>query len=190
MRSDIAVAQLRLPTDTRTGTLIQPWQLSLSFVPPRVGERVLAIGYPQWFGTFADSSTVEVTHTMGRSVGTVEEVWPTGRDRLLLPQPSFSVGAKYTGGMSGGPVINMEGHVCGVVSRGFDMVDESLSIAYASLLAPALSLTTDWVDERGMPSQYTLAELADRRWVQTDGSENRVTVHLKENGTVDLQMHF
>lgn len=189
-RSDIAIAQLRLPTDTRTGTVIQPWRLSLSFIPPRVGQRVLALGYPEWSGTIDDSLTVEVTHQMGKSVGIVEEVWPAGRDRLLLPQPSFSVGAKYTGGMSGGPVINLEGHVCGVVSRGFDMVDESMSVAYASLLAPALSLTTDWTDEDGKPFQCTLAELADRRWVGTDGSENRVTVHRMEDGTVDLEMHF
>lgn len=189
-RSDIAIAQLRLPIDTRTGLPIQPWVSPLSFLPPKMGEHVLAVGYPQWNATFRDSANVDVTPTMGKAIGIVEEVWPTGRDALLLPQPSFSVGAKYTGGMSGGPVINSQGYVCGVVSRGFDMADESMSIAYASLLAPALSLTTEWADETGVPFQCDLAELAKRRWIHTDGSENRVAVHRNEDGTVVLHMSF
>lgn len=92
--------------------------------------------------------------------------------------------------MSGGPIINQQGHVCGVVSRGFDMVDESMSIAYASLLAPALSLTTEWADQSGATFQCDLAELARRGWIHTDGTENLVTFHSNEDGTIDLHMAF
>lgn len=190
VRSDIGIAQLRLPTDIGTQQIIQPGHLSLSFLPPAVGERVLALGYPHWSATFSDGNLSDLIPTMGKAVGEVEEIWPTGRDRILLPQPSFSVGALWTGGMSGGPVVNTQGHVCGVISRGFEMIEGLDSIAFASLLAPTVGFVTEWDDGAGNLLEYDLGYLAKLGWMRTDGTEDRVRFSRNDDGNMQLHMDF
>ena len=43
-----------------------------------------------------------------------------GRDRLILPTACFETSARFDPGMSGGPVSDEEGAVCGVIASGVD----------------------------------------------------------------------
>jgi S1-C subfamily serine protease len=147
---------------------LQPYP-ELNLAPPRPGDRVSAFGYPM--------PTVRVDPDMPeysklsphlyRGGGVVQEVHDTGRDRLLLPFPCFHTTAPIQSGMSGGPVTNAAGQVCGVVCRSFDLIEgEPVPLSYASLLWPALSYRT--ADTTGVQIEY-VRDLALQRRARMKG---------------------
>ena len=48
------------------------------------------------------------------------EVYPESRDSVLLPCPSFEIETYFIGGMSGGPIFNEAGELCGLICFGYD----------------------------------------------------------------------
>lgn len=68
------------------------------------------------------------------SAGRITKNYPEGRDSLMLPTACFETSARFNGGMSGGPVVDGEGIVCGVVSSGGVGPDEENSgyVSFAS----------------------------------------------------------
>jgi hypothetical protein len=62
------------------------------------------------------SIEVEYDQSFATSIGRVIEVFPNGRDKFLLPFPCFQIDCKINSGMSGGPVYNESGKVCGVIA--------------------------------------------------------------------------
>lgn len=69
--------------------------------------------------------------------GKVTEVFPNGRDRILLPAPCYQTTMNLHGGSSGGPVFNSKGQVCGINSTGFD---GCLDISFVSRIQEILNL--------------------------------------------------
>ena len=101
---------------------------------------------------------------------------PSGRDQVLVPQPSFQVGARFEPGMSGGPVFDEAGLVIGVVSSG--MSDGARPYGTASLIAPILPLQLEGPYFRGssllaqmqegrVPCEGTSTQMLFRRGEQT-----------------------
>jgi hypothetical protein len=71
------------------------------------------------------------------ATGTVIDVWPEGRDSVMLPSASFAVQCAAIGGMSGGPVFDKDGRLIGIVSSSFDNDDIAcVSHIWPALLAP------------------------------------------------------
>ena len=93
------------------------------------GDRVMAVGYPKitsWRRPAAEMVTFQ--EEMRGSIGQVIEVkdkW----DQENKIWPTLTVDVQWASGMSGGPVLNENGEVVGIVSRGADCHVEQRAMA-------------------------------------------------------------
>lgn len=128
--------------------------------PPFIGERVRAFGYIDSFAH--DGLTPEGLLLLRQdprlAAGIVEDIYEPKRDSVTLPFPCFGVKANFMGGMSGGPVNNLQGRVCGVVSRGMEAVDGAPPISYAACIWPILGDLVQWEGFNG-GAPFTVMDL-------------------------------
>ena len=77
---------------------------------PKIGDIVVAIGYPGIEVLAGDEKTLQTLAAEGMTAayGRVTNLFPGGRDRAN-PTPVFEVEADWPRGMSGGPVFNANG---------------------------------------------------------------------------------
>ncbi|WP_454885355.1 S1 family peptidase [Sphingomonas oryzagri] len=86
---------------------------------PREGQRIIEPGeqLPDLHGTFLLSS------------GPVLDVWGSGRDKVVAPRPCFAAALATVGAMSGGAVLNADGHMIGIVTSSLENPTEPYTIA-------------------------------------------------------------
>ena len=134
---------------------------------PSVGERIAAFGYRK--GQVRASTNdaggphIEMNDEFMSSVGVVREIYKGGRDRAMLPFPCYRVSARFDAGMSGGPVYDEYGALCGLVCanlEGSHRVGEPIS--YVTMLWPlfTLYLDGDRGDDYPRGIRYPAIELA------------------------------
>lgn len=136
---DIAVLELQphpghaAPTD---------WALpTLRFAPPKVGDPLWAVGFNSQQVSFQGDHGITWERSAAVAVGQVDEVHPVRRDSAFLNWPCARTNARFDGGMSGGPVIDEQGHIFGIVCSSLTASDHDEEHAsYASLLWPLLGL--------------------------------------------------
>lgn len=165
---DIAAVQLQPAQNARTGELLRMPVNRLGFAPPRVGEFCFALGYHsmEWQGF---DPNYEVAQSFYASRGQIEEVHVPRRDTVMAPFPCFRTSARYDGGMSGGPIISMDGLVVGVVCSSMDTVaDADGFISYASLIGPAALLQISRLNAEGVETTYFINDLAERNIISVD----------------------
>ncbi|WP_276656659.1 serine protease [Thauera aminoaromatica] len=153
---------------------------------PQIGERVLAVGYPEL--DLTDMTDVQVQtylkEGMFGAYGTITNLFPSGRDRAR-PTPAFEVQANWLPGMSGGPVFNRHGNVVGVVSYSLSPSEEALGVGYATYfnaipdacsLAPSLDVENPGY-RRGFgvfcPSPWHLAQVT-QTWRDAETARARL----------------
>lgn len=113
----------------------------LNAVPPDVGTEIHAFGYPKSQNRIDDNGVARFLIDPCTASGDVQAVHPEYRDRSMLPFPCFQTDARFDPGMSGGPVFDAFGRVCGIVSSNIPPHEESEPhISYVSLIWPALGL--------------------------------------------------
>jgi Trypsin-like peptidase domain len=110
--SDIALLTAQLPVFISDGTKPRMTVMPLTLSPPSVSSNVLALGYLN-VSTVGSTSragkfTVNVEQRVIASRGTVEEIYPEGRDTVMIRFPAIQTNSPAPHGMSGGPVINTE----------------------------------------------------------------------------------
>lgn len=132
--ADLAVLVLRYRTD------LPPLNaFSVAYITtrmPTVGDRVFLAGFTAETATIPISSDMRIGGNVRVSVGRVIDVWPEGRDRVMLPSASFAVDSPAFGGMSGGPVLDSQGRMIGTVSSSTEGDDMAfVSHVWPSLLA-------------------------------------------------------
>ena len=78
------------------------------------------------------------------ATGLVQEIHHDRRDAVRLPFPCFRTNARFDGGMSGGPVFNEDGLVCGVVCSSFPALSaDEPHVSYASTIWPMIGTMLD-----------------------------------------------
>lgn len=134
---------------------------------PHVGERVAAFGYRRGRArasrNVAGGLHINVDDEFMSSVGIVREIHEWRRDQVMLPFPCYQVSARFDAGMSGGPVFDEYGSLCGIVCASVDgcqRPDEPIS--FVTTLWPIFTLIVDGDrgDDYPRGVQYPAIELA------------------------------
>ncbi len=194
--TDIAYLQFLPHNETAKkkmgGVNMQP---VLSIFPPEIGSRVVGFGYHSKSGHETIEIGIDKTRHISiqdeptTSVGEVIDIYPERRDSTLLNFPSYRVNFKSKGGMSGGPVFNDAGHLCGLITRSWELEDGDVNghIAYVASLWPMLGAVVG-INRGGVypvESLYPALELARDGIISAPGWERIVfdanlnTVNLK-----------
>jgi hypothetical protein len=140
------------------------WHLPrFEVIPPFPGERITAFGFPTSTHRLVNGEA-KIGLQPHTATGDVIELHYQRRDRAVLPFPCLHTNARFDGGMSGGPVFNSSGQICGLISSNMPPAtpDEEHS-SYVSLIWPALGLglTVEAAPPRRVTSRYHLKRLAD-----------------------------
>lgn len=164
--TDISVLRL---TPRTTEHLEYNWRTpTLCLAPPSLGDRIASFGYMK---SHANAENQKITwYVEGvTSVGTVKEVYPLGRDKVMLPFPCFRTNMRIEGGMSGGPAFDDNGQLIGINCSGFSAQDAGGEhTGHISCLWPLMGLKVDM--ETSIHSQgtfYPLLDLASRGIIHT-----------------------
>jgi hypothetical protein len=139
--------------------------LRLSILPPIKGEKIAAFGFASTCVAAESGQQVKFDLNPSTSMGTVTDVFPEKRDSSLLSFPSFQVEAHFIGGMSGGPIFNQAGELCGLICSG-GSGDEDVPRANGVVLWPMVGIRIDHPIP-GVISEppYTILELARARLI-------------------------
>lgn len=166
--SDIALLQLTSnPSRSHLNRPLNHRSPILAAFPPNVGETVAAFGYRQGRieATTNDNGGrhIQLDDEPMMSVGVIREIYEWKRDSALLTFPCYRVGARFDGGMSGGPVFDETGSLCGIVCSNVDgSHEDGEPISYVSTLWPLfrLILPFDRGDRFPRGIHYPAIELA------------------------------
>jgi hypothetical protein len=85
--------------------------------------------------------------------------------------------------MSGGPIFNQDGHVCGILS--FSLRPNENYPKYTSYAALALSLFPLWLSDG--TTTMTIYEMVQANLIRTDDHFNKLT-YVAENGRVGVRV--
>lgn len=145
----------------------------LKVVSPNPGAPVVGFGY--------HSSTVKITSNHEAyhleindeptaSTSEIIEVLPNGNPFGKFTFPCFCVTARFDSGMSGGPVIDEDGSVCGIISGTYGNIDGSY-ISYVTTLWPMLRTVISVNRAGNYPRdiQYPVIDLALDGLMHVDG---------------------
>jgi hypothetical protein len=197
--STVEFIQAASPTDIgyvfpqfQNGFLYLP--LPLSFAVPRIGSRVICVGFSDLSGPDAGLSLDDIKcgrinlldvykHKLTAVEGRVTRIFVKRFADGFIDGPCFTIDAEIGHGMSGGPVFSENGYVCGITSAAAThFFGKPASII--SLLYPTLVMNISWGGQIGslrISSKRRLTELIAQGTVSTDGSENLVTMQQEGN---------
>jgi hypothetical protein len=183
--TDIAFLKL-VPASARAATF--QWRhLAINALPPTVGSRVTAFGYHS--SEIVSGPPILWRHDASNSSGRVIDVHVEKRDSVLRKYPCFCTDARFDGGMSGGPVFNEGGEVCGLVCSGIAPFDaEEGHTSYVTTLWPSLGTLID-LNRLGHPAgeRYPVLELA-RGGQMVVCNWERIAVEWDEDGSCRVSL--
>lgn len=112
IKSDITLVSCTLNSDAHAGAplMLTPMEIAL----PLVGDRLWAMGFRH---QGMDGRSALITPFV--SSGLVTAAFPLGRGERMA-SPCFEVDMDTLGGMSGGPVVNADGRLVGIVSSSLE----------------------------------------------------------------------
>lgn len=111
---------------------IVPLPLRCSSHPPKPGDRLLAIGYPE-LGAVKDQPPSETPRYVERMYGAIGEVVALHPQGLgaSRPWPTIELKANWRSGMSGGPLFNEAGEIVGLVSSSLEPDESGYGVGLA-----------------------------------------------------------
>ncbi|MEX2662124.1 MAG: serine protease [Vicinamibacterales bacterium] len=176
--TDVAFLKL-VPWSVGAASYVWRWA-TINVLPPPVGSYVAAFGYHD--SKIVAGNPIRWQHRASNSFGRVRGVFSERRDTVLRDYPCFSVDARFDGGMSGGPVFNEAGELCGLVCSSIPPVaPETEHTSYVTTLWPALGTLLDLERQGCPPGRYPALELARGRQMVVRNWE-RVSVEWSDSG--------
>ncbi len=137
---------------------------------PRVGSRIVSLGYPNMKNLQQADGQSKHVLAMRTSEGVVEDIDTS----ITRRTPRFQTNAPIDGGMSGGPVFNEQGRLCGINSDGLTPTAEhpfytSFVIPIHTAFASKVELNADVGEEK---RTTTLLELCMSGAIDSVGLEH------------------
>ncbi|WP_126284740.1 S1 family peptidase [Burkholderia stagnalis] len=163
--TDIALCVLTHMTHRQTGAALSNPALRLSARDPAIGEHVYTYAYPDTVFT-QEGAHARLDLNPHFYDGHIVTHYPDGRDRVMLPFPSFETSIHLHGGASGGPVFDAGGAVVGINVSSLREPDTDCS--FIAKVRDAFDLPLPVVFVAGQVEQLTLRELASRGFAQLD----------------------
>jgi hypothetical protein len=122
---------------------------------PAIGERVAAFGYRKSNIDISPNDRggnhIQINDEPMVSVGVVREIHEFRRDSML-PFPCYQVSARFDAGMSGGPVFEETGALCGIVCSNVEGSHlDGEPVSYVSSLWPLFRLSMNFNRGDGWP---------------------------------------
>jgi hypothetical protein len=132
---------------------------------PQAGDMCAALGYSEMVSIINDDlgwadTKPRLEFNFRVCKGHVEQVFPRRRDRSMIKFPSFQFDTLDQPGMSGGPVVNNEGSIIGIVSSGYDV-----GPSYAVLIAMIAELKVDIFGDNEVEREISIADLIRQRMI-------------------------
>jgi hypothetical protein len=165
--TDIVLLHLGLDRATLPDEKINWKQPRLRVLPPPVGQAVVAFGYRESQITVTlganDQHHIVLNDRPTTSIGIVRQVYPAGRDAVMLPFPCYEIEARFDPGMSGGMVIDETGALCGLICASLQHNDPNAPpISYVASLWPMLKtvISADRGDRYPRGVSYPVIDLA------------------------------
>jgi len=110
--------------------------------PPKIGDKIAGFGFHNSSSEMVTSEKKTVLHwdnSGATTTGQVTDVFPVQRDSSRLNFPCFQTDAQFEGGMSGGPIFNEEGHLCGLICASIPATEEFPEhVSFVTLLWPSM----------------------------------------------------
>lgn len=136
---------------------------------PEVGEVVTGYGFAGLdVSGDGEGDDRPMTQYLYQSAGRVIEVTPAD-PASSMPWPRFRVAAEWPSGMSGGPVVNADGNVVGVISRGWTEEADSTATHFAGWDISRRTFPT--IDPSGVRRFRGFAAIDDRGDVRFLGQD-------------------
>jgi hypothetical protein len=162
--------------------------MRLSLAMPPIGSHVSGIGYPKWEvlsqgDLLATERTVSVKPQNAYTTGVVVDTFPRMRDRGMFRFPCFQIDARFEGGMSGGPVMNEAGDVCGVVCG---KLDGTPWTSFVAAIWPALGTEMRFAAPDGTRTYTTIYDLIKQDKIACDGSIEGFEVRDEGAGVIHV----
>ena len=160
----------------------------LDLLPPGVGARVSAFGYHSPAIKVEESEDIvqiEWKDEPTTSCGTVRRIHDVRRDTCMLRFPCYETDARFEGGMSGGPVFNEAGALCGLVCASLPVSTEKEEyFSHVATLWPMMGTLIDMPREGiECDAQYPVLDLARGGFIDARGWE-RVVLSRDSSGHV------
>jgi Trypsin-like peptidase domain len=158
------------------------WRVAnINLLPPEVGTRISGFGYHSSAISVKESERgieIEWKDSPTTTIGEVIEVFQERRDPIMLPFPCFRTNARFDGGMSGGPIFNEQGNLCGIIC------------SYVASLWPSMATEID-MDREDFPKNiyYPVLELAQYKHIQAKNWE-KIVVLKKPDGTPQVRLNI
>ncbi|HTX07491.1 MAG TPA: serine protease [Solirubrobacteraceae bacterium] len=166
--SDVALLVAR-PSEAVV-PVVTPKILQLTFAPPRVGENTMALGYE--VPALGQPGVIKVSYELKAARGEVVEVHERRRGGLV-DFPSFRTTGLYKHSMSGGPIIDTDGLVVGIISTGYE-TSEPPPIGYGACTGALAELTVELTNDESVVEELSVARLADLGILGAGGIELRL----------------
>ncbi|MGA7749795.1 MAG: serine protease, partial [Gallionella sp.] len=166
--SDIALLQLATNPGKSHPDSTYQWRCpQVNPFAPEIGKRVAAFGYRKSLVQISKNvdggNHIDLNDEPMLSIGIVKEIHEMQRDSALLPFPCYQVSARFDGGMSGGPVFDETGSLCGIVCSNVDGSHlDGEPVSYVTTLWPLfrLIISADRGDSYPRGVRYPAIELA------------------------------
>ncbi len=186
---DVGFGFATLPININTGESLSVKSLELNPSIPQEKSSITGVGYYQMEGNIDDKRNIDYEHKTAESTGIITEIHPEYRDRIMLPFPCMRTSARFDPGMSGGPVFDTKGKVCGVICSGINEEGNADYISYASLIWPIFGceiecvIQSDPLDDNLQTQKITIFDLAEKGLVSADQSFKKIEIKNHVNGT-------
>ena|SRR3989338_7146476 len=176
--------------------IINGFPLNLSTIAlspgiPKVGEKLLAFGYYKSTAIFyKEKFRIDFSQETGLTHGAIIEVHNDYRDRSFLSFPCFQTDALFKSGMSGGPVFNEKGAVCGVICSSIETEEDENCISYASLVWPSLAtpITVNFKTGNSL-QKIRIYELIEKGLIPVDETFSKVGLDTSDKKITKVLFH-